>query len=77
MLDDSMRKLSLKAVIGAIAHDLAHIVEWKSPGHPIISDREADKIVIERGLEELRPIFEIKGYNSKELQEIMRHFKTK
>ena len=87
IIDDSMRRLGLKAIIGAIAHDLAHIVGWKGPGNPVISDREADNIVIERGLcaylfeskkalEELRPRFEIKGYNSKELREIMRYSKN-
>ena len=84
IIDDSMRKLGKKAIIGAIAHDIAHRVGWKGPGHHFISNREADKIVIERGLcaylleakkvlEESRPEFIISGYSSKELQEIMRH----
>ena len=50
IIDDSMRMSGIDAIIGAIAHDIAHRVGWEGPGHPLISDREADNIVIERGL---------------------------
>ena len=84
IIDDSMRNSGMEAIIGAIAHDIAHRIGWEGPGHHLISDREADDIVIERGLcaylleakedlEELRPESAINGYISKELQEIMRH----
>ena len=70
-----------KAIPGAIAHNIANRVEWKGPGYPLISDREADNIVIERGLcsylsmviqalEELWPEVIVNGYGSKELQEV-------
>ncbi|MFC1987462.1 hypothetical protein ACFLVH_02830 [Chloroflexota bacterium] len=84
LIDDSMKNSGLTAVIGAIAHDLAHVVAWRGPGNPAVSDKEADNIVVERGLtpylleakrslEKLRPKFEIKGYSSKELQEMILH----
>jgi len=80
-IDDSMRMSGINTILGAIAHDIAHRVGWEGPGYPLISDREADNIVIERGLcsylleakealEELRPEVVINGYSSKELQEI-------
>jgi len=50
IIDDSMRKSGMKAILGAIAHDMAHRVKWEGTGRPLISDREADNIVIERGL---------------------------
>jgi hypothetical protein len=50
IIDDSIRDSGMKAIIGVIAHDIAHRVGWEGPGHPLISDREADDIVIERGL---------------------------
>lgn len=82
IIDDSMRMSGINAILGAIAHDIAHRVGWEGPGYPLISDREADNIVIERGfccylleakkaLEELRPEVVINGYSSKELQEIL------
>ncbi|MFC1933893.1 hypothetical protein ACFLWC_02670 [Chloroflexota bacterium] len=49
-IDDSMIVSGVNAILGAIAHDIAHRVEWKGPGYPLISDREADNIVIERSL---------------------------
>jgi len=81
-IDDSMIMSGIDAILGAIAHDIAHRVGWEGPGYPLISDREADNIVIERGLcsylleakralEELRPEVAINGYGSKELQEIL------
>ena len=81
-IDDSMRMSGINAILGAIAHDIAHRVGWEGPGYPLISDKEADNIVIERGLcsylleakkalEELRPEVVINGYSSKELQEIL------
>jgi len=84
IIDDSMRQSELKSIIGTIAHEIAHRVGWKGPGHPLISCGEADHIVIERGLcahlleakktlEESRPQFVINGYSSKELEDIMRH----
>ena len=83
-IDDSMRQSGLNGIIGAIAHEIAHRVGWKGPGHPLIPCREADDIVIERGLcahlleakktlEESRPQFVIDGYSSKELEDIMTH----
>jgi hypothetical protein len=71
IIDDSIRQSGLKATIGAIAHEIAHRVGWKGLGQPLISCREADLIVIERGLcahlleakktlEESRPQFVIK-----------------
>jgi len=48
--DDSMKISGIDAILGAIAHDMAHRVGWKGPGYPLISNREADNIVIERGL---------------------------
>jgi hypothetical protein len=82
-IDDSMRQSGLKAITGAIAHEIAHRVGWEGPGHPLISCREADHIVIERGLcahlleakkalEESRPQFPMSGYSSNELADIMR-----
>lgn len=83
-IDDSMRQSGLKAITGAIAHEIAHRVGWEGPGHPLISCREADQIVIERGLcahlteakknlEESRPQSIINGYSSRELEDIMTH----
>lgn len=71
----------IKAIPGAIAHDIANRVEWKGPGYPLISDSEADNIVIKRGLcpylseakearEELWPEVAVNGHSSKELQEV-------
>jgi len=79
-----MRQSKLKAIIGTIAYEIAHGLGWKAPGHPLIPCREADHIVIERGLcahqlganktlEESRPQFVINGYSSKELEAIFRH----
>lgn len=79
-----MRQSELKSIIGTIAHEIAHRVGWKGPGHPLISCGEADHIVSERGLcahlletkktlEESRPQFVVNGYSSKELEDIMRH----
>ena len=84
VIDDSMRQSGLKAITGAIAHEIAHRVGWEGPGHPLISCREADQIVIERGLcahlteakknlEESRPQSIINGYSSRELEDIMTH----
>jgi hypothetical protein len=81
IIDDSMRTSGINAILGAIAHEMAHRVGWKGPGYPLISDREADNIVIERGLcsylleakkalEHSIPTVVMKGYCSKELQEI-------
>ena len=81
-IDYSMRRSGLKAITGAIAHEIAHRVGWEGPGHPLISCREADQIVIEKGLcahlaeakknlEELRPQSVINGYSSKELEGIL------
>jgi hypothetical protein len=81
-IDDSMRQSGLKAITGAIAHEIAHRVGWEGPGHSLIPCREADQIVIERGfcahlieakknLEESRPQSTINGYSSKELEDIM------
>ena len=50
IIDDSMRMSGANAILGAIAHDIAHRIGWEGPGYPLISDREADNIVIERGL---------------------------
>ena len=50
IIDDSMRKSGMKAIIGAIGNHIAHRVGWEGPGDPLVSDREADDIVIERGL---------------------------
>ena len=83
-IDDSMRQSGLKAITGAIAHEIAHRVGWEGPGHPLISCREADQIVIGRGLcahlteakknlEESRPQSIINGYSSRELEDIMTH----
>jgi len=83
-IDDSMRQSGLKAITGAIAHEIAHRVGWEGPGHHLISCREADQIVIERGLcahlteakknlEESRPQSIINGYSSRELEDIMTH----
>jgi len=83
-IDASMRQSGLKAITGAIAHEIAHRVGWEGPGHPLISCREADQIVIERGLcahlteakknlEESRPQSIINGYSSRELEDIMTH----
>jgi len=83
-IDDSMRQSGLKAITGAIAHEIAHRVGWEGPGHHLISCREADQIVIERGLcahlteakknlEESRPPSIINGYSSRELEDIMTH----
>jgi hypothetical protein len=83
-IDDSMRQSGLKAITGAIAHEIAHRVGWEGPGHPLISCREADQIVIQRGLcahlteakknlEESRPQSIINGYSSRELEDIMTH----
>jgi len=88
IIDDAMRKAGLNSMMGAVAHEFAHIVAWKGPGNPAISDREADSIVIDRGLcgclleakktlEELRPKFVIKGYSSKDLQAFMTYPKNK
>ena len=82
-IDTSMKMSGINAILGAIAHDIAHRVGWKGPGYQLISDRKADNIVIERGLcpylfeakkalEELRPEVVINGYSSKELQEILK-----
>ncbi|MFC1874759.1 hypothetical protein ACFLY3_01180 [Chloroflexota bacterium] len=82
IIDDSMRLSGVNAILGAIAHDIAHRVGWEGPGYPLISNREADNIVIERGLcsylleakkalEELRPELVIDGYSSKEMREIL------
>ena len=82
IIDDSMRMSGVNAILGAIAHDIAHRVGWEGPGYPLISDREADNIVIERGLcsylleakkalEESRLGVVINGYSTKELQEIL------
>ena len=49
-IDDSMKMLATNAILGAIAHDIAHRVGWECPGYHLISDRGADNIVIERGL---------------------------
>ncbi len=46
-IDDSMRMSGINAILGAIAHDTAHRVGWEGPGYPLISDREADNIVLE------------------------------
>jgi len=84
IIDDSMRMSGINAILGAIAHDIAHRVGWEGPGYPLISDREADNIVIERGLcsylleakkalEELRPEVVINGYSSKELHQRLFH----
>ncbi len=81
IIDDSMRMSGINAILGAIANDIALRLGWEGPGFPLISDREADNIVIGRGLcaylleakkalEELRPEVVINGYSSKELQEI-------
>ncbi|MFC1902565.1 hypothetical protein ACFLX4_00645 [Chloroflexota bacterium] len=81
-IDDSIIESGEIAILGAIAHDIAHRVGWKGPGYPLISDREADHIVIERGLcpylleakkalEKLRPKAVINGFSSKELQAIL------
>jgi hypothetical protein len=83
-LDESIRDFGIKAIIGGIAHDMAHRVGWKGPGYPLASDREADNIAIERGLgcylleakkalEQLRPGISLKGYSSKELEELLSH----
>jgi hypothetical protein len=83
-IDDSMRRSGLKAITGAIAHEIAHRVGWEGPGHPLISCREADQIVVERGLcahlieakknlEESRPQSIVNGYSSEELEDIMTH----
>jgi hypothetical protein len=83
-IDDSMRQSGLKAITGAIAHEIAHRVGWEGPGHPLISCREADQIVIDKGLcahlieakknlEQLRPQSIINGYSSKELEDIVTH----
>jgi hypothetical protein len=83
-IDDSMRRSGLKAITGAIGHEIAHRVGWEGPGYPLISCREADQIVIERGLcahlteakknlEELRPQSVMNGYSSKELEDMMTH----
>jgi len=83
-IDASMRQSGLKAITGAIAHEIAHRVGWEGPGHPLISCREADQIVIERGLcahlteakknlEESRPQSIINGYSSRELEDTMTH----
>ena len=81
-IDNSMISSGTNAILGAIAHEIAHRVGWKGPGYPLISDREADNIVIERGLchyvleakkalEELRPEVAGNGYRSEELQAIL------
>jgi len=81
-IDDSMIVSGANAILGAIAHDIAHRVGWKGPGYPLVSDRGADNIVIERSLcpylleakkvlEELRPEVVCNGYNSKDLQAIL------
>ena len=82
IIDDSMRTSGIDAILGAIAHDIAHRIGWKGSGNPLISDMDADNIVIERGLcaclleakkalEKLRPEVIINGYSSKELQDIL------
>jgi hypothetical protein len=84
IIDDSMRQSGLKAITGAIAHEIAHRVGWEGPGHPLISCREADQIVIDKGLcahlieakknlEQSRPQSIIDGYSSKELEGIVTH----
>ncbi len=81
-IDDSMIISGVKAILGAIAHDIAHRVGWQGPGYSLTSDREADNIIIEKGLcsylleakkalEELRPEAVINGYSSKDLQAIL------
>ena len=45
-----MRTSGIDAIVGIITHDIAHRIGWKGPGYPLISDRDADNIVIERGL---------------------------
>jgi len=45
-----MRMSGVNATLGAVAHDIAHRVGWEDLRYPLISDREADNIVIERGL---------------------------
>ena len=50
IIDDSMRMSGVNATLGAVAHDIAHRVGWEDLRYPLISDREADNIVIERGL---------------------------
>jgi len=50
IIDDSMKMSGINAILGAIAHDIAHRVGWEGPGYSLISDWEADNIVIERGL---------------------------
>jgi len=49
-IDSSVVASGVNAIIGAIAHDVAHRVGWKGAGYPLISDRKADNIVIERSL---------------------------
>jgi len=44
-----MRMSGINAILGAIAYDIAPRVGWECLGYPLISDREADNIVIERG----------------------------
>ena len=77
-----MATSGVNAILGVIAPDIAHRVGWKRPGYPLISDREADDIIIEKflcpylleakkALEQLRPEVVFKGYSSKELQEIL------
>jgi len=81
-IDDSMRMSGINAILGSIAHEIAHRVGWEGPGYSLCSDREADNIVIKRGLcsylfeakkalEELRPEVVINGYCSSELQQIL------
>jgi len=43
-IDDSMIVWGVNAIIGAIAYDIAHRVEWNGPGYTLIPDREADNI---------------------------------
>jgi hypothetical protein len=84
IIDDSLSQSGLKAITGAIAHEIAHRVGWEGLGHSLISCREADQIVIDRGLcahlieakknlEESRPQSIIDGYSSKELEDIVTH----
>ncbi len=81
-LDNGIRNYGIKSIIGGIAHDVAHRVGWKGPGYPLSSDREADNIVIERGLgfylleakkamEQLRPGILLKGYSSREVEKVI------
>ena len=74
----------LRAIVGMVAHDVAHRVGWIA-GYPLPSDREADDVVVARGLvysllaakralEGLRPNKVLEGYISKELLEKIRSY---